>query len=858
MPRQTPLRSIISVCIISLFLLSLPIEVQAAKENVGRVTMGLSRDKDSDQVVAYKQDDSGDTFGLDIARTVMDSKRGKKIPSPFDKPSEKSAPEVEAEATIKIEPDALHKAVQAGDLDQMKQLISEGSELDLATNLDGMTDVTAIHIATIYNLPDAVKLLIDSGADIEAKAYEDFTPLHTAVYEGHADMVTLLLDNGADKTAKTEHSQTPLDIAVELENRTIIALLEDKLDAPDYSPNTEPEKTASAPAKKTPPKAAVKISDRLMSLVPAKAIFCVRINNLDSSLEKLDKFLYEVTPIPVSTSMLVKMQLAKQLGSQDLTGVNTRGSLVMFGMMLPEELSVADNENQFANVFIATLVPVTNYKRFVAENPQCSSPDSDGVSRITVAKTDQSKEIDVGLIAAPGNKFALVTSANNASLLPDIVKMVSESSLFEKLDEKQQIQAKSSSFWSYVNVADASEIAPTVFGQMGQMKDAFMQAGAGEEGSAQAKAFNKNMEIMKLLAEDTGSLSISINPKPSDMMIETYLVAKPGTEMAKTLTGINTGADNDILSYAEDKSFMTFAANMDKNSYTRFNTKGLELLSAISEEPASADDIEKLKTIVSDIISSMAGPIVSSTVIVDNKKPPVAGNYVIKLSDAEKFSESLDTILEMMENNEFDLFDKIMNYETTYEVRRDVEEYHGFSISSSLVEIHSNDPSPNGQAINIVYGEPVDYRWTIVGDKFLCYYGENAKLKLHNLIKTAEAGEENELSPELQKASKMMGNLDDAHFLITYNYVRAIHMAGLLGLTTPVPGAGDIELPEIDVPTENNLNFTGNISDGAVNIKTGLSKEHLKELVSAFTQLQQYMMKQIMSQQQENVQQQEQ
>ena len=203
--RQTSLRSIIIVCVISLFLLSLPIEVQAAKENVSRVTMGLSRDKDNEQVFAYKHDSPGEAFGLDIARTVMDSKRGKKIPSPFAKPSTKPAPEDKSEATSKIEPDALHKAVQSGNLARMEQLISEGAELDLATNVDGMADVTAIHIATIYNQPDAVKLLIDSGANIEAKAYEGFTPLHTAVYEGHADMVTLLLDNGANKTAETEH-----------------------------------------------------------------------------------------------------------------------------------------------------------------------------------------------------------------------------------------------------------------------------------------------------------------------------------------------------------------------------------------------------------------------------------------------------------------------------------------------------------------------------------------------------------------------------------------------------------------------------------------------------------------------------
>ncbi|MBN1457394.1 MAG: ankyrin repeat domain-containing protein [Sedimentisphaerales bacterium] len=853
--KQTPLRSIITVFAIGLFFLSLPIDIRAAEENVSRVTMGLSRDKDSKQATAYKEDSLGDAIGLDIARTVMDSKRGKKISSPLAKPSAESAPKDEPKVTSKIESDALHKAAQAGDLAKMKQLISEGVPLDGVANIDGMADVTALHIAALYDQVDAAKLLIDSGADIEVKAYMGFTPLHTAAYEGNTDMVTLLLDNGADKTAETEHSQTAQDIAIDLGSRSLITLLqEDKVDERDYSSDIEPEITTPAPAETTKSTAAAKTSDRLTDLVPAEAIFCVRINNLDSSLEKLDKFLYEVTPVPVSTSMLVKMQLAKRLGSGELTGVNTRGSLVFFGMMLPEELSVADNENPFANVFTATLIPVTNYKKFIAENPQCSAADSDGVSRITVAQTEQSGGTDIGLIATPGNKYALVTGAKNSNLLPDIVSLMSGSSLSEVLDEKQQKQAKSSPVWTYVNVANASEIAPAIFsgGQMGMIMGA-MQANAGAQGDAQAKALNRNIEMMKMLAEDTGSLSISINPKPTELMIETYLAATPGTEMANTLSGISTGADNDILSYAEDKAFMTFAANIDKDSSIRLNAKGIELLSAISEEPISDDDIERLKSLASDIVSSMAGPIVSSTVIVADKKPPIAGNYIIKLSDPEKFSESLEKILAMMENGEFDFVSKLMDVETSYEVRRDVEEYHGFSVSSSLMKMHSEDPSPHGQAVNTIYENPVDYQWTIVGDKFLCYYGENAKLELHNLIKMAESGEANELTPELQKTTKMMGDLSEAHFVITYNYVRAIHMAGLMGLKAPVPGAGEISLPQIDVPTENNLNIIGNISDGSVDVKIGLSKDHLKELVSAFTQLQQYMMQQIMSQQQQNV-----
>jgi ankyrin repeat protein len=64
------------------------------------------------------------------------------------------------------------------------------------------TGETALHLAAGEGHLEIVKLLLEHGADVNAKtAYE--TALHLAAGEGHLEIVKLLLEHGADVNAKT-------------------------------------------------------------------------------------------------------------------------------------------------------------------------------------------------------------------------------------------------------------------------------------------------------------------------------------------------------------------------------------------------------------------------------------------------------------------------------------------------------------------------------------------------------------------------------------------------------------------------------------------------------------------------------
>ena len=54
------------------------------------------------------------------------------------------------------------------------------------------------------------KLLIAKGAEVNAKAYQDFTPLH---YAANKQVAELLIAKGADIKMKTTFGATPLNSA---------------------------------------------------------------------------------------------------------------------------------------------------------------------------------------------------------------------------------------------------------------------------------------------------------------------------------------------------------------------------------------------------------------------------------------------------------------------------------------------------------------------------------------------------------------------------------------------------------------------------------------------------------------------
>lgn len=91
------------------------------------------------------------------------------------------------------------------DIDAIKQLIKEGLDVNAKGHYlptGGGSETTFLHVAATYNLPKVGRLLIEKGADINARDSQGCTPLHRAADESSCKTAKILIEAGADLNAQ--------------------------------------------------------------------------------------------------------------------------------------------------------------------------------------------------------------------------------------------------------------------------------------------------------------------------------------------------------------------------------------------------------------------------------------------------------------------------------------------------------------------------------------------------------------------------------------------------------------------------------------------------------------------------------
>jgi len=604
-----------------------------------------------------------------------------------------------------------------------------------------------------------------------------------------------------------------------------------------------PEKTTQPPVKAvttTSKPEAVPNVDKLFKMLPAESLFAIRVNNFEYTLGRLDQFLAGVSPVPMGISMLARTQLAGVLGSPQLNSINMGGSFAMFGLA-PN--STSNEPAAFPNIVIAALIPVTDYQQFIADNPNVSTPDENGISKIAAQGMPP-------MLAAPAGNFALVTSEGNYSNLLATAKSISDltvAGLSATLDADQTKQAATEPIWAYGNVQLAAKIfGPVVFAKIDEIKKQLQSMPpqmTGQDPKTLSTIMDIYARIFEKLFKETKSLSIAINPKPDVLYISETISAVPGTDIADMLSpSVAANKQNKLLGYLENNAMMNLAARIDTPLFTKLNTAGLDMLTAFGTENANLENTAKLKKLMADMTNALGSSIACSMSINPQTKPPFIVKYIVEIKDEKIFNQLIDDYFNL--SGEFvNSMYKSMGMQADFTFKRAADTYKGVSIDSAKLLIKVTDPnSPQAQMINAMYGDGFDYRWAMVDGLCVCAVGGDMDAAVRKLIDLAKAGGPKQLASEIQAALTLLPNAEKADSMGTFNYLRLFKMIFAM---MPIP------MPQVDLPTKSNINFAASAANGTLSINIALPKEHLMEIVSVFQMMQQQKMQMMQQQMQQ-------
>lgn len=105
----------------------------------------------------------------------------------------------------------MHGAAESNDVDRIRYLLSHGHAVDERYPMDMRTPLMWAASGSLH----AAKVLLDSGAQPNLRAYDGTSALHLAASAGSVDMIHLLISRGADVNIESQDGDTPIMAAVD-------------------------------------------------------------------------------------------------------------------------------------------------------------------------------------------------------------------------------------------------------------------------------------------------------------------------------------------------------------------------------------------------------------------------------------------------------------------------------------------------------------------------------------------------------------------------------------------------------------------------------------------------------------------
>ncbi|MCD6175973.1 MAG: TlpA family protein disulfide reductase [Planctomycetes bacterium] len=572
-------------------------------------------------------------------------------------------------------------------------------------------------------------------------------------------------------------------------------------------------------------------NDVLLNMLPADCMFCVRINNLNGSLGKLDQYLAGALPIPISLAMLVNMQLGAVIGDPMLTGIDRGGDFALFA--IPPQ---PDQKEPIVGI----LIPVTDYKAFVESNPNCK----EGEGGVTILSDPNSPMGSFVLTETGNGKYALVVSELAKEKLPALKEAISKNQkqLAQKITAVQAKTAATAPAWAYVNLSglydkyneDALEMLTMTYEEMAKIGGG-MEDMMGFASKIYAAMFTE-------FASEADSATIALTPEPAILSIDIALQAKDGTELAQMLVADTNTKVFSLTRYLDNNNAVNGLMKMNRPSMQKFYDKMFDIMEAATDEAASKEQTAKMKALTQKMLAAM-GDEVSFSYSYAGSTPPFKLQEVVEIRDAA----AMKALMSESEGIDYaNTLYKDVGIPAELKYEQGVSTYKGAIIDVISISMGKLD-DPNDvmqKEFEKIYGGDFKYYMAQTSDKFFVTMGPDSEQTLKALIDQPASA--SAPSGDIKIAMDALQNTPYDDFVCSINIIKLMQGMGemmqTMGTHENMGPGFDVFSGMEGIQSQSCLVMGGTVSDGGTSLRIALPKQHLVEVVTAVMQIQQQAM----------------
>jgi hypothetical protein len=561
-----------------------------------------------------------------------------------------------------------------------------------------------------------------------------------------------------------------------------------------------------------------------LRIVPADALFCMRVNKFMTTLGQMDQFLTGVSP--VGLSMPVRAQLGQFLGQPEPVGLDLMGDVAVFWPLPGGEKPEPGR--------VGILIPLSNFEQFLT-NPNVTKPDAQGIVKIGPEGKPSIAGVQIGnylLVTRLADQKALLEAKNWTAA-------AGSASLAQRLGAEELKRATGAPAWAYANIQIVHKMyGPKLQEKLKEAQKRFPTMPGQPMAVPPEGAMQMGIAFINAFLQQTQFVSLTIDPSPAVLRLAPEVAAVADTAMAKilSLSGPPQPQAN-LTGYMEGGAITTGVTNFSPELVRAITLWRVDLAIALMGPTLSPEDREQLRKLALDSAEALGGGSAWALVPELKGKPPFSLRYVAAIRDKQKLNDVLDQASKLLNEGAFAKMGEKFGVKMQIKFQRNVETYKDVPIDATTIAIQPIDANtPQAQMIRKMYGEGLNLRLAVVNNLLLYTLSADPQKDIHALIDQAKAGGPGQIPSEVQTALQLVPDARKAAVFGTYNLVRAMQM----GLSfVPMPTA----MPQIEeVTSQSNIAFAANVGGDRLLATVAIPKQQVLEVVGIHARLQQQKM----------------